>query len=87
MENEPDNSYYHYSVAVIKNSTVVGHVPQVVSRLIFHFLSRDGHTGVCEVIGNRLNRGVNMGVEVPCIYRFCGRQRYIERLNSILHAS
>ena len=60
----PDNSYYQFSVAVIKNRVVVGHVPRVVSRLIFHFLSRYGHTGVCEVIGNRLNRGSNLGIAV-----------------------
>ena len=87
LQNEPDNSHDQFSVTVIKNSVVVGHVPRAVSRLIFYFLSRVGRTGVCEVIGNCLNRGANLGVEVPCVYRFSGRQRYIDRLNSMLHAS
>ena len=87
LQNEPNNSHDRFSVAVIKNSVVVGHVPKAVSRLIFYFLSRVGHTVVCEVIGNCLNRGANFGVEVPCFYRFYGCQRYIDRLNLTLHAS
>lgn len=78
LQNEPDNTHYQFSV---------GHVPKAASRIIFHFLSRDGHTGICEVNGNRLNHGVNLGMEVPCIYRFYGRQRYIDRLNSMLQES
>lgn len=85
LKKEADNSHYQFSVAVVKNDTVVGHVPRPASRLIFHFLSRDGHRGFCEVTGNRLNRGVYLGVEVPCVYRFYGGQRYIDRLNSLIH--
>ena len=88
LQNEPETgSQYQYSVAVVKNAVVVGHVPRPISRIVFHFLNRDGHSGVCEVIGNRLNRGVNLGVEVPCIYRFYGRRSYVDRLNSMLHAT
>ena len=74
LQNEPDNGHYQFSVAVIKNSSVVDHVPRVISRLIFHFLSRDGHTGSDR---KRLNHGANLGVEIPCIYQFYGRQRYV----------
>ena len=85
LKSEPDNSHDQFSVAVMKNETVVGHVPRPASRLVFHFFSRDGHKGFCEIIGNRLNRGVNLGIEVPCIYRFYGGQRYIDRLNTLFH--
>ena len=69
LQNEPDNTHYQFSVAVIKNCADVGHNPKAVSRIVFHFLDRDCHTGICEVIGNCLNlmHGVNLGVEVPCI--------------------
>ena len=85
LKNEAENSHYQFSVAVLKNDTVVGHIPRLASSLIFHFLSTGGHRGYCEVTGKRLNGGVNLGVEVPCVYRFYGGQRYIARLNSLLH--
>ena len=85
LKVEPDNIHYEYAVAVTKNSMVVGHVPRPVSRVVFHFLRREGHKGLCEVTGNRLNRGANLGVEVPCIYKFYGRQEFIDRLDTLLH--
>ena len=60
LKNEPDNSHYQFSVPVLKSDIVVGHVHWSVSRLIFHFLTRDDHSGFCEVIGNRLNRRANL---------------------------
>ena len=85
LKREPDNSHDSYSVAVVKGETVVGHVPRPANRVCFHFLGRDGHRGFCQVTGSRINRGVNVGLEVPCIYRFYGNQRYIDRLNSLLN--
>jgi hypothetical protein len=37
LKNDPDNSHYQYSVAVVQNETAVGHVP------------RDGHRGFHEI--------------------------------------
>lgn len=31
-----------------------------------------------------MNRDVQLGVEVPCIYRFCGRLTYIDILKKLL---
>ena len=73
-----------YAVAVMKEEETVGHIPQSISTVVSYFLAKDGHNAVCEVTGSRVNRGVQLGVEVPCIYRFYGRQAYITRLNHLL---
>ena len=30
----------------------------------------------CEVTGYKLNRGVGLGLEVPCVFHFSGRNSY-----------
>lgn len=80
LKRQPDNGYDNYAVAVVKNEDVVGHIPKTISRLVSHFLMKDGHSAFCE---HRVNRGVQLGVEVPCIYRFYGRQSYLDRLNDL----
>ena len=67
----------------MKTEDVIGHIPKTTSRLVFYFLTKDGHSAFCEITGNPVNRGDQLGVEVPCIYRFYGRQSYIERLNDL----
>ena len=68
--------------------------------MISFFLKKDGCVGYCEVTGDRTNRGAgertnrgagertNRGagleLEIPCVYRFYGRQPYIDRLKSLL---
>ena len=60
--------------------------------MISFFLKKDGCVGYCEVTGERTNRGAgertNRGagleLEIPCVYRFYGRQPYIDRLKSLL---
>ena len=52
----PDN----FAVAVIKNGKVVGHVPKTVSRAVYFFLNRDGHSGFCEVTARPTNRVVEI---------------------------
>lgn len=83
---EPTNTHDDFAVAVVKNGTVVGHVPKCVSRVISYFLKKDSSSGLCEVhvTGSRVNRGVGLGLEIPCKYKFYGRQAYVERLQSLL---
>ena len=86
----PINPHNSYAVAVVRGSgrerdgTIVGHVPRNVSRVIFYFLSKDWNVGYCEVTGNRTNRGAGLGLEIPCVYKFHGRQSYVNRLNTLL---
>ena len=84
VRRELNNEHDQYAVAVIREGDVVGHVPQTVSRVIFFFLGYVGNVGFCEVTGPRLNRGVGLGVEVPCVYKFYGRQSHVGKLEELL---
>ena len=84
LRREPDNEVNNYAVAVIKDGEVVGHIPDAITRVMSQFLLREGHSGSCEITGNRVNRGVQIGVEVPCVYKLYGRQAYIKRLEELL---
>ena len=82
LEREPLNSVDKYAVAIVKDGTVVGHVPRNFSALFFHFLTRSQNKGVTEVTGTKVNRGAGYGLEIPCVYRLYGTRAYIERLNT-----
>ena len=84
LRKEPENLFDCHAVAVMKNDLLVGHIPRSICRVVSYFLAKDGHNAVCEVTGNRVNRGVQLGLEVPCTYRFYGRQLYIDRLKDLL---
>ena len=84
LKREQDNPYDCHAATVIKSGQLVGHIPRSVSQVVSYFLARDGHSAVCEVTGSRVNRGVQLGVEVPCIYRYYGRSTYIDRLKELL---
>ena len=49
---ESDNDHDRRAVAVLKGSTVVGHVPRSLSRIVWYILRRGG-IGRSEVSGNR----------------------------------
>ena len=60
-------------MAVLKDGEVVGHVPRVLAKTTSFFLRYDGNVVFCEVCGERVNRGIQLGEEVLCIYKFYGR--------------
>ena len=83
-EREPTNEKDRYAVAVVKEETVVGHLPKRISRVCSLFLLRGG-TILCTVVGGRrysadLAQG---GLEVPCILRFIGKPKEINKLKSL----
>ena len=71
----------------MKSNSVAGHVPKEKSRPVYYFLSRDGHTGFCETRGMPTNRGIDLGVEVPCVYRFYGHVTTLKDLSSYFSES
>ena len=78
---ETGNVHDWRAVAVLAlDGTVVGHVPREVSRVFWHYL---GHCGKisCEVTGRRKH---GKGLEVPCIYKFLGSEKMIEKMRSIM---
>lgn len=84
LQREPNNRVDEAAVAVVRDGVVVGHVPTNLASIVFHFLSRDGNTAFAEIAGNKVNRGAGYGLEVPCVYKFYGIQRFIERLETLV---
>ena len=84
LKREPDNPVSKHAVAVTRDGQIVGHIPEKYSRVVSCFLAREGNSGSCVVTGPRVNRGVQLGLEVPCLYKFFGRQDYVHRLKTLL---
>ena len=51
-EREPTNAIDRYAVAVIKDGTIIGHLPKKLSKICSIFLRRGGSI-TCEVTGSR----------------------------------
>jgi len=83
VKKETGNPHDAFAVAVIKED-VVGHLPQRINRNVNYFLSHSGNNATCTVTGQRTDRGVGLGVEVPCTYRFTGHKLFVERLEELL---
>ena len=81
LKREPDNIHDKYAVVVVRQSdrTTVGHIPYNLAPIVSPFLVRDFNKAVAEVTSPGLNRGAGYGMEVPCIYRLYGQQRYVDR--------
>ena len=84
VKRELANEYDRFAVAVLKDGEVVGHAPRALSKGIFFFLRYDGNIPFCEITGERLNRGVQLGVEVPCVYKFYGLQTHVDKLKELV---
>ena len=83
---EPDNPKDSLVVAIVTGEDVIiGHVPELFNRQLFYFLQRDGHYGYCEVTGERINRGIGVGLEIPCKYHLRGMNIYVKKLSSIIN--
>ena len=84
---EPENTHNKNAVAVKKSKKEVkldiskkNYVPYVSS-----FLTNDVNKAVCKVMGKNLNRGAGMGLEVPCMYKFAGKESSIESLRTAIY--
>ena len=84
VKRETGNRHDEFAVAVEKDEEIVGHLPQHMCRIVSYFLNYSGNIASCTVTGQRINRGVGLGVEVPCIYKFVGQTLYIDRLKELL---
>ena len=84
LAREPDNCQDKLAVAVMKEDSVVGHIPHHLAPIVSAFLKRNVNKGMAEVIGERVNRDAGYGLEVPCTYRFYGSKPYIDRLRRLV---
>ena len=53
----------------------MGHVPWALSKVTLFFLAYDG---------NVVFRGVRLGLEVPCTYKFYGRRTHVAKFKKLL---
>jgi len=67
LQREPENAVDEQSVAVTKDSRIVGHVAIQFSSIVFHFLARPCNKGIAKVTGSRINCGAGYGLEIPCV--------------------
>ena len=80
-ERELANERDRYVVAVRKDGTIIGHLPQTISQACSLYLRR-GNSKTCFVTGRRrysadLPQG---GLEVPCTLRFKGEIKAVAKL-------
>ena len=84
IEREPSNPHDSMATAVKKEGQIVGHLPKSLTQFASFFLLKKDSVITCEVTGCRLNRGVGLALEVPCVYHFSGRDKYIKKLRALL---
>ena len=83
-EQELGNPEDRYAVSVLKSSTIVGHIPREISKLCWMFMNRSGEIQ-CTVTGARQRSYlVQGGLEIPCIYRFSGKKKLVDKLTSLM---
>lgn len=70
LKRERENCKDINAVAVVKDGRTAGHVPRDLAPHLSFFLIRDFNKGLCEIIGERVNRGG--GYEIPCIFKLYG---------------
>ena len=80
-QRERGNTADAYAVSVIKDGTIVGHLPRRISCACTLFMRRGGTIG-CQVTGTRkyssdLHQG---GLEIPCLLTFEGPAKEIKKL-------
>ena len=86
-KREPTNTVDRYAVALVKNRTVIGHLPRKMSRVCSLFLRRGGGI-VCTVTGARRHSGdlPQGGLEIPCVLTFhhANKPKELTKLKQIL---
>ena len=86
VKPEPTNEKDSNAVAVLKEDSIVGHVPRNLSPRLFHFLRRDVNNTFAEVTGQKVNRNAGYGLEIPCTYRLYGPPAYINKMKELVES-
>ena len=84
LKREPTNERDRNAVVVLKEETLVGHVPFNLAPFISAFLRRDTNSGFAKVVGEKVNRGAGYGLEIPCVYTLYGPKPYVDKLKELV---
>ena len=88
---ELGNPQDQYAVAVCRadatnpvSLNIVGHVPREFSRLFWYFIQNDGEI-TCKITGCKRRSPLPQGgLEIPCVYKFIGKKKHIQKLRKLL---
>ena len=84
LRAEHGNTVDRFTVAVVKGSNTVGHVPMEYSRVFWYFIQKRHSSIVCKISGTRrLSEVSGKGLEVPCEYIFTGQHKHVEKLIAV----
>ena len=89
---EPKNKTDKFTVAVMKNDCLVGHLPKEktgrFAKMILYFLRAcDSNTCSVEIVGKAINQGDGKGMKVPCKLHFAAENGFINILKEQLQKS
>ena len=86
VQYEPENPVDKYTVCLkTSNGTIVGHLKKGKSgrfaKTIFYYLRNHPQANcTAKVTGKRFNLGDGQGLQVPCIFQFTGKRKFIALL-------
>ena len=60
-----------------EKKTIIGHVPQNISKTCSMFLKVPNTSIEVQVVGKRLNRGGGCGLDITVIYGFYGQEKLV----------
>ena len=84
---ESGNPHDPYAVEIKKGSVVVGHVPRNISAVCSLFLRAGTITATVTNSRQYSNDLPQGGLEVPCVLKFCGEARTIDKVRRLLPAN
>ena len=84
-KRELDNVSDRYAVAVKKDGTIIGHLPQNISWACLLFLRRGNCITCCVTEHRRYSANLLLGgLEVPCILHFEGQVKEVAMLKKLM---
>ena len=78
---EPTNASDRYAVAIIKDGTIVGHLPKKISRVCLLFLL----SILCTVVGGR-HHSSDLPQGRLCYLHFKGKPKEVKKLKVLFHS-
>ena len=85
MTMKEDNSFDNYAVAVVKNSSIVGHLTREIPQISWFFLQKRQSKITCVATAGRERSTIRgKGLVVPCVYILEGKTKHLEKLISLI---
>ena len=83
LQREPSNPEDKFAVTICLDGQIVGRVPAELARTFSLFLARECNSITATITGARINRGIGLGLEIPCFYKLNGPKVYVDRVKKL----